>query len=188
MTADQETFETLYVSFQPKIQRYLARLLGEKEAEDLAQEVFIKLEKDFTNFRGEAQLSTWVYRIATNAAIDRMRSFSFKNKTVAYEEAENIAADRVDLPLEDQIIHREMNACIRAVIDKLPDNYRLIVILSDLEGLPTKEIASILDLDVTLVKTRLHRGRLKLKSELECRCTFSWDERNEFACDPKPGK
>lgn len=57
MTAEQENFETLYVSFQPKIQRYLARLLGEKEAEDSAQEVFIKIEKDFTNFRRDAQLS-----------------------------------------------------------------------------------------------------------------------------------
>lgn len=186
MTTDKESFEKVYIDFQPKIQRYLQRLLGDTEAEDLAQEVFIKIKKDLAAFRGDAQLSTWVYRIATNAAIDRMRRSSFKKKTVAFEETENVIADHVDSALEDQVIHQEMNACIRAVIDKLPDTYRLILILSDLEDLPTKEIASILNLDVNVVKTRLHRGRAKLKSELECRCTFSWDERNEFACDPKP--
>lgn len=188
MTAANEPFETLYVNFQPKIQRYLQRLLGDTEAEDVTQEVFIKIKKDIAAFRGDALLSTWVYRIATNTAIDRMRSSSFKKETVAFEETENVVADQVDSALEDQVIHREMNACIRAVIDKLPDTYRLIVILSDLEDLPAKEIASILNLDVNVVKTRLHRGRAKLKNELECRCTFSWDERNEFACDPKPAK
>jgi RNA polymerase sigma factor (sigma-70 family) len=71
-------FQTIHAEFRPRIQRYLARLVGESEAEDLTQEVFVKVHRALPSFRGEAQLSTWIYRIATNAALDRLRSPAFK--------------------------------------------------------------------------------------------------------------
>ena len=69
-------FEEIYTDFRPKVQRYLTRMVGEHEAEDLTQEVFIKISRALDAFRGESQLSTWVYRIATNAALDRLRASS----------------------------------------------------------------------------------------------------------------
>lgn len=71
-------FQKIHETFRPKIHRYLTRLLGELEAEDLTQEVFVRVSRALPTFRGESQLSTWLYRIATNAAIDRLRSPSFQ--------------------------------------------------------------------------------------------------------------
>jgi RNA polymerase sigma-70 factor (ECF subfamily) len=71
-------FQKIYDAFQPKILRYLIRLVGENEAEDVTQEIFVKVSQALENFRGESKLSTWLYRIATHAALDRLRSPSFQ--------------------------------------------------------------------------------------------------------------
>ena len=71
-------FPTLYTEFHPNIQRYLTRLVGDYEAEDLTQDVFIRISQALPNFRGESKLATWIYRIATNAALDRLRSPAYQ--------------------------------------------------------------------------------------------------------------
>lgn len=198
MFDNEYEFEQVYEAFQPKIYRYLTRMVGAEEAEDLTQEVFIKVGKALNTYRKESQMSTWIYRIATNAAVDRMRNPSFRrevvekqpdsclNKANHTEVKENEAGLSCQSCLiEDQVVHKEMSDCIRGVIENLPDNYRAVVILSQLEGLQNKEIAEILDLSLDVVKARLHRGKARLKKELLNYCHFSWDERNEFTCDPK---
>ncbi|MBP2643760.1 MAG: sigW [Firmicutes bacterium] len=195
-------FNDIYSSFQPKIYRYVVRLVGREEAEDLTQEVFIRVNKALNSLQKEEQLAVWMYRIATNVAIDRMRNSSFQRqqiKPMASDFAEADISDSVKdasfvgkTSVETQVIHNEMNKCIRGIIEMLPDNYRMVIILSELEGLPNKEIADILGLSLDVVKARLHRGRAKLKKELLHCCNFSWDERNEFTCEavkermPKP--
>jgi RNA polymerase sigma-70 factor (ECF subfamily) len=74
----QLDFQNVYVEFHPRIQRYLNRLLGPNEAEDVSQEVFAKVSQALPQFRGDSSISTWIYRIATNAAYDRLRSPSFQ--------------------------------------------------------------------------------------------------------------
>lgn len=76
MTTDADDFQAIHDEYRPKIVRYLSRLVGESEAEDLGQEVFIKVGKALQGFQGKSSLSTWIYRIATNAALDRLRSRS----------------------------------------------------------------------------------------------------------------
>ena len=191
--ANSGEFTAIYAAFQPKIYRYLARLVGKQEAEDLTQEVFVKVGKALSTFHNESQLSTWIYRIATNTAIDRMRNPAFQQETAWDPEERALVQSRGKMQvyckkknsLEDQVIHEEMNACIRGVIQHLPENYRTVVILSELEGLKNKEIAEILEVSLDVVKARLHRGKTRLKKELLQHCNFSWDERNEFTCDPK---
>jgi RNA polymerase sigma-70 factor (ECF subfamily) len=78
-----------------------------------------------------------------------------------------------------------MNDCIRNFVEKLPENYKTVLVLSELEGLQNQEIAEILGLTLDTVKIRLHRARGKLKKELETHCNFYRDERNELACDLK---
>ena len=78
-TADRP-FQDIHNTFRPRILRYLGRLVGKHEAEDLAQEVFVKVERGLSRFRGDARFSTWIYRIATNAAVDRMRGVSARQR------------------------------------------------------------------------------------------------------------
>jgi RNA polymerase sigma-70 factor, ECF subfamily len=149
------------------------------------------------SFRGKSQLSTWIYRIATNAALDRLRSPSFQRMAQEKLSNDSIVEDKIGIEdkdvwtgeetpsVEQELIWKEMNECIRNFIEKLPENYRTILVLSELEGLKNHEIAEILRVNLDTVKIRLHRARAKLKNELETHCSFYRDERNELACDLK---
>jgi RNA polymerase sigma-70 factor (ECF subfamily) len=197
MADKQYSFQEIYQTFQPKIQRYLAGMLDESEAEDLAQEVFVKIDKALPEFRGEAQLSTWIYRIATNAALDKLRSASYKQQSreagsdgdvveQAIESADKNVWTGEQRPDTDQVlIRQEMNSCIREYIDQLPEDYRMVLLLSEVEGFKNREIAEILEVSLDTVKIRLHRARGKLKESLQNHCSFHLDERSELACDRK---
>jgi len=188
-------FQEIHREFRPRVLRYLARMVGETEAEDLTQEVFAKVAHALRAFRGESSLSTWIYRIATNTALDAMRKPLFRRvvggRELPFEEI--AGAGEGDLactsegnpPLDERVIRGEMNACIREVIDTLPANYRTCIILSDLEELSDAEIAEILGLSLQAAKIRLHRARARLRERLAASCVFYRDERNEVACDRK---
>ena len=174
-------FQKIHDEFRPKIQRYLMRLVGEYEAEDLTQDVFIKISRAMQTFRGESQLSTWIYRIATNAAMDRMRNPSFRRiiqngqpdlTAAGAGEIENkdIWTGEETLSPEQQLFRRERYKCYCDYIETLPLNYRTIMALSELEELAANEIAEILGLSLGVVKIRLHRGREKLLQELKSHC------------------
>jgi RNA polymerase sigma-70 factor (ECF subfamily) len=197
MNSDELEFNRIFKEYQPKILRYLTRLTGMYEAEDLSQEVFIKVESGLKNFRGESKLSTWIYRIATNSAVDRMRSPSFKYKVKDGISSEATQMDDIDTEDRDlftgekiestdqQYVRKEMNSCIRNFIENLPENYKTVVILSELEELKNKEIAEILHLTLDTVKIRLHRARAQLRKKLQSNCSFYRNEQNEFSCDLK---
>jgi RNA polymerase sigma-70 factor (ECF subfamily) len=174
-------FQVIHAEFRPKILRYLSHLVGEYEAEDLTQEVLIKINRALPTFRGESRLSTWIYRIATNAALDRLRAPSFK-RIVESELLDGFDADELEVEaeavrmeeelssLEQHICRKERYACYRDYIENLPTNYRTIVALSELEELAAGEIADILGLSLDTVKIRLHRGRARLLQELKAHC------------------
>jgi RNA polymerase sigma-70 factor (ECF subfamily) len=197
MNSDELEFNRIFKEYQPKILRYLTRLTGMYEAEDLSQEVFIKVESGLKNFRGESQLSTWIYRIATNTAVDRMRSPSFKYKVNEGIPSEPVQKDDLDTEDKDlftgevtestdqQYVRKEMNSCIRNFIENLPEKYKTVVILSELEELKNKEIAEILHLTLDTVKIRLHRARAQLRKKLQSDCSFYRNEQNELSCDLK---
>jgi RNA polymerase sigma-70 factor (ECF subfamily) len=185
-------FEEVYKEFHPKILRYLSRMAGEEAAEGIAQETFVKVNRGLENFKGESKLSTWVYRIATNAALDRLRSPALK-RTVELpmldeggEVEDRDAWSDEKKPAPDQaVIRGEMNECIREFIEKLPPDFRAVMVLSEIEGLKNSEIADILGISLDNVKIRLHRARGGLKKKLEEGCSFYQDERNTLACDRK---
>ncbi|MCP5105547.1 MAG: RNA polymerase sigma factor [bacterium] len=185
-------FQDIYNTFYSKIHRYLKRLVGESEAEDLTQEVFLKVSRGLSSFRGESKLSAWIYRIATNAAMDKLRSTSFlrmvKDRVSIDSEAECHKGDKDEAPpVAQQLVQDEMNGCIRRFIDKLSGSYRSVVILSELEGVKNKEIADILGVSLDIVKIRLHRARERLKKELMNGCSFYRNKQNVLSCDLKDG-
>ena len=189
METNQPEFQQIYNSFQPRILRYLLRMVGESEAEDLTQEVFGKVAKSLANFRGDAQLSTWIYRIATNTAMDRLRRTAAAPTIQFAESDEDPAASfwAIDPEpmVEAQVYRQEMNDCIRGFVQKLPENYRTVLVLGEFEGLKNEEIAEILSLTLDTVKIRLHRARERLKHELEANCGPEWTDSNEFLPEVK---
>jgi RNA polymerase sigma-70 factor (ECF subfamily) len=188
-------FKEVFEQFHPKILHYLSRMTNPHEAEDIAQEVFDKVSRSLRNFKGESKLSTWLYRIATNAAIDRMRSSPLKRSSeytsledITGIEDRNVWFDHNKTSTDQTIIGKEMSECIRAFIDKLPSDYKTVILLSDLEGFQNKEIADILQVSLDTVKIRLHRARAKLREILNEGCDFYHNEQNVFACDRKPSQ
>ena len=174
--SDDEEFQKIHEAFRPKIHRYLTHLVGEHEAEDLTQEVFVKVSRALETFRGESQLSTWIYRIATNAAIDKMRIASFQQGAQSSSLDDSTEAEEQEVwtkvapSLEQQLLQKERYACFESFVEHLPPNYRTVVVLSELGELTNNEIAEILGLGLDVVKIRLHRGRARLLQELKTHC------------------
>lgn len=175
-------FEEIHEAYRPKIRRYLARMVGEDEAEDLTQEVFVKVHRTLGGFKGDSKLSTWIYRIATNTALDKLRSPSFQRtgECVPLTEDAGLEGQAVveksaalepgESSPERQVFLRQGYECYRGILNSLPLNYRAVVALSELGDLAVEEIAKILGLTPATVKIRLHRGRERLLRELKAHC------------------
>ncbi|NMB55921.1 MAG: sigma-70 family RNA polymerase sigma factor [Leptolinea sp.] len=174
-------FQEIHTEFRPKILRYLTRKVGELEAEDLTQEVFVKVNQALPNFRGESKLSTWIYRIAANTALDRMRSPAYR-RTVSLEcdcsswQGDVEAVDEMPVPEdsilspEQEVFRKQRLACYEDCVNDLPESYRQVMVLSEFEEKAINEIADILGLSEDAVKMRLHRGKEKLLQILKCHC------------------
>jgi RNA polymerase sigma-70 factor (ECF subfamily) len=191
-------FSDIHDKFHEKIHRYLERMVGKNDAEDLTQEVFVKINSGLKDFKGKSSLSTWIYRIATNTALDRMRSRPFQEKTQevtlsepgagAEGEGGGIDIEETSLSAEREAIRNEMNECIQEYVDKLPADYRTVIILSEMKDLKNQQIADILRISLDAVKIRLHRARARLKAEFKAGCDFYHDEDGKLACDRKNQK
>jgi RNA polymerase sigma-70 factor (ECF subfamily) len=184
--ADPPTFDEIYGANRARVVRYLARLVGEAEAEDLGQEVFAKVSRALDGFEDRSNIVTWIYRIATNTALDRLRSPAFK----AMEPVEDIELVALEAgpkgpTVEQQAIRQEMSACVRRMLDRLPGTYRTVILLSEVEGFKDREIADVLGVRLSAAKITLHRARERLRKVLSENCVFYRNEENVLACDRK---
>lgn len=187
MTDLQPSFEQLHEDYRPKVLSYLRRFVEPAEAEDLAQEVFLKVHQNLPTFRLECRLSTWIFQIATHAALDRLKSPShqiFSQKSYLLDrldESEHHATSgHGNIPLQE-----EMCRCIHGFIEDLPVDYSAIIFLSELKELRIAEIAQVLGITPGAAKIRLHRARHALKTRMEQGCRILLDERGELNCDRK---
>ncbi len=186
------TIEQLHHDHGDRIRRYLVRLVGPSDAEDLAQDVFEKAQRAIGTFRGDSRVLTWLYRVATNAAIDRLRRAGRR----ADLEGGDTAADPADPGAPEAVEERSldldldrahMRECILQVVERLPASQSAVILLGELRGLGDREMAEALGISLGAAKIRLHRARRALKAALERACDFERDEENEFACAPKGG-
>ena len=144
------------------------------DAEEVAQEVFLTVFEKIDKFRGDASFTTWRHRVAVNAALMQRRkkkadrSVSLDEVMPAFDDKGMIAANVGDWTerAEDPVLQQEARAVIETAVDKLEEIYRTVFTLRDIQGFSTEETAAILDLSIAAVKTRLHRARLFLRSEL----------------------
>jgi RNA polymerase sigma-70 factor (ECF subfamily) len=163
------------------------------EADDLTQETFLRAIRKLDTLNDVTKLSAWLYRIATNICHDRYRQLARRRESVSLDaEPDESPPSRDELlaadsgPALDQLLEQsEMSDCVQNYINELPDSYRAVILLHDLEGLTNDEIARMLECTLGTVKIRLHRARTKLKSALENGCAFSTDQRGVFVCEPK---
>ena len=174
--------------YRPALTRYLQYLVRDaSEAEDLAQETFVRAYRQRSTLRDPAALASWLYQIATHVSIDRLRQ---RARTVERQ----VNAEIEDLPIADRkrpspltiVQQTEMSACVQRYVANLSDAYKAVLLLHDADGLTADEIAHLLQLPLTTVKMRLHRARRQLETALNNACAFERDERGVFICEPKP--
>lgn len=167
---DPGAFEDLVRRHEGRVYRFLLRMLGDStEAEDVAQETFLSLHRNGHRFRGEALFSTFVYRVATNGALNRKRGLGRRNswyRRFAEHQAvgENLPAAPPDP--EGAAVHAELHALVQRELLRVPDALRAPLVLYDVEGLSYGEIAAALGIPAGTVKSRIHRARRLLRERL----------------------
>lgn len=172
LKGDQDAYAEVVEIYKDKIFQICYRMLGNRhEAEDIAQEAFLRAYININSFNINLKFSSWLYRIATNLCIDRIR----KKKPDYYLDAEVAGTDGLTmysqipaetrLPEED-VESLELRDTIQKEISKLPEKYRTVIVLKYIEELSLNEISAILDIPLGTVKTRIHRGREALRKQL----------------------
>src|SRR5436190_19501207 len=175
---DAAAFELLVAERSGEIYGLLYRLTENAEdARDLTQETFLRAFQNISHFRGDADLRTWIYRIAINQARNRWRWWRRRRRdaTVSLDaplgEREQTIATRLEDPNardpEQDALAREREHQLREALKELRNAYREAVVLRDIEGLTYEEIAATLQINIGTVKSRLARGRLELRRKLE---------------------
>jgi RNA polymerase sigma-70 factor (ECF subfamily) len=170
---DPGVFEQLVRQYGPRLLSTTRRILGnDDDARDAVQDAFISAFRARRQFAGDARISTWLHRIAVNAALTRLRTRHRKaedslddllprfqpnghyaDKLVAWNEGADVTVGR-----------KEEAAMVRKAIDQLPESYRTVLMLRDIEGLSTEEAARMLEITPNAVKLRLHRARMALRT------------------------
>lgn len=170
---DRQALAEIVAQNERLVYNVALRLLADaKEAECVLQETFLKVLEALPNFKGQSSLSTWIYRIATNLALMRLRTR--KKQTEPLEEADSQVSQNAleafnravgNNPLQ-AVMNQELRQAMEQAIKQLPDKFRSVFVLKDIEGFSLKEIAEMLDMNLATVKTNLHRARLFLRDHL----------------------
>ncbi|MBS4210014.1 RNA polymerase sigma factor SigW [Bacillus sp. FJAT-50079] len=172
LRGDQEAFGEIVEIYKDKIFHLSYRMLGNRhEAEDIAQEAFVRAYVNIHSFNQKRKFSTWLYRIATNLCIDRIR----KKKPDYFLDAEVAGTDGLTMysqiaaegkTPDSEVETLETQEMVQREILKLPDKYRAVIVLRYIDELSLKEIGEVLEIPLGTVKTRIHRGREALRKQL----------------------
>ena len=161
------SFETIVEEYGDFVYNLTYRILGNPaDAEDAAQEAFLAAYRNFDRFRGESKVSTWLYRIATNAALMRLRKDRNKRTLTQTGYDDMQLASPTDGP-EKLALNSELREHLEGGLDQLPPNLKAAVVLRDVQGLSNEEAAEIVGISVSSLKARLHRGRILLRKYLQ---------------------
>ena len=170
---DKRAFDLLVLKYQHKLMKLISRYVRDTaEVQDVAQEAFIKAYRALPRFRGDSAFYTWLYRIAINTAKNHLVSQSRRppDSDIDMPDAEQFL-DRAELreiaTPERLLLRDEIQRTVIEAIDALPPDLRTAVTLRELEGLSYEEIAEALDIPVGTVRSRIHRGRARLRMAVE---------------------
>lgn len=168
LEGDTNAFEELVLEYEKKVYNVALRILGNSEdAADMTQEAFIKAYNSLTGFRGDSKFSVWLTRIVSNLCLDFLRSRN-RRPTISLS-MEDDDGDDVQLDIADTrqspelLLERSLTReSVRRGLRSLPEDYREILLLREIQGLSYDEIAAALNIEVGTVKSRIFRGRKKL--------------------------
>lgn len=182
-----EDFADLYGNYYGKVHRVIHRLVNDPlDAEELTQETFLKVQRYLPALRHPERLSSWIYRIASNTALDFLRRSTRAGRRgssqVSLDEYKAIAPDSHSP--ESSLNSSESVDCVRTYADQLPEQYRLVLILHDLESLPLAEVAQIMGSSVGATKVRLHRARKRFAEICAAECEQFIDDEGTLCCQP----
>lgn len=180
-------FSRIYEAYHGKVAAYAAKLLGRDEADDIAQEVFVKIRRSLSTVSDSSKLTSWIYTITLNTVRDAARKQ--RPEPVQRNDEDDATSSRLpDLASrtpEENAIRNEMVACYLDYVGRLPSHYQEVYVLSEFEDLTSDEIARRLSLSRGTVKIRLHRARSRLNEELRRNCRCYYNERGELMGEPK---
>ena len=189
-------FSRIYEAYHGKVLAYAAKLLGWPEADDVAQDVFIKVGRSLGSLEDPSKLTSWIYAITLNTVRDAVRRRSSHPDRLAPASLPGPAEGAEDSPLarvpdtgsrtpEEAAMRNEMIACYLDYVRQLPRSYYEVYVLSEFEDLPNYKIARRLAVSLGTVKIRLHRARAKLHEQLrrDCRCYVN--ARGELVGEPR---
>ncbi len=168
------TPEVVFRDYAPRIFSLARRMLGnDADAEDVTQDVLLQVVRKLDTFRGDSQLGTWLHRVTVNAALAHREKRANRQKREAGAADDALEADgpggaarRWDVAPDEPVLAAEQAGLIEAAINALPEPFRDVYVLADVEELPNAEIGEMLGLSVPAVKSRLHRARLRMRDAL----------------------
>ena len=174
--ADPATFADQAMDLMPSLYSAALRMTrNAADAEDLVQETYLRAYRGFTGFREGTNLKAWLYRILTNTYINRYRAKQRRPEETALDDVEDfylyrrlggLEGARAARSAEDELLDLFTEAEVKAAVESVPEQFRIAVLLADVEGFSYKEIAEILDVPIGTVMSRLHRGRKNLQKRL----------------------
>ena len=166
-SGEKNVFRYLLARYQEKVRNLIFSIFNDSDmVDDLAQEVFIKAYEALSNFRFESSFYTWLYRIAVNRSRDEMRRRKVK-RFFTFQAIESSSKLKVENLLTTTFDDENLQEVIESALKKLPEKYRMPIILKDIDGLSYDEISEVLKCEVGTVKSRLSRGRAMLKEILK---------------------
>lgn len=169
------TPEQVFMDYAPRVYNLARRMLGnDADAEDVTQDVLLQVVRKLNTFRGESDFATWLHRVTVNAALAHRGKRARREEHEVHDPLEQFLEDGHhhssvrpwSVRPDQQVLNQETHNLIEEAISRLPEIYRDVYVLADVEGMNNPEIADLLGLSVPAVKSRLHRARLLMRNAL----------------------
>ena len=187
-TADTRDAGTLFETHHDRIYRCVLHLVHDRtEAEDLTQVTFLRAHRFRESIDDRGAVRNWLYQIATHLCLDRLRQHKPQlslDREEGAQHAESIAS--ASPSALETAERKETSQCVQRCLQFLPDHYRAVLLMHEVYSLTAAEIASLMAVNLTTVKMRLHRARRMLEMVMECGCVVSNDACGLPVCQPKP--
>lgn len=164
--------ETIWRAYHDKLSAFIHNRVSHDVADDILQDVFIKMHTGIDSLKDHAKLESWLYQITRNAIIDSFRARRPTEELPVWIEQSS--------PEKNDLVREELAACLEPMITQLPDKYKQAMLLSEIEGKTQKEVAELANISLSGAKSRVQRGRVLLRSMLNACCQIELNKNNQL--------